>query len=199
MQATITSTVQCGGVSVQSTITREAEGSNTPYSDTIAAGSSGTLSTRTDDNTGVVAAAAGHGIVTSDTVDVYWATGVRYGMDATVSGDNITVDLGAGDVLPAQSTAVVITKQIEVNADFDGDDMVLFYAYANVRAHLDFQDSGGASLFALELDDENPLYWWASDTEIALPITGNAVAAIFISNGTTSAGTLKTGCLLSTA
>lgn len=198
MQATIQSTVQCGGVSVQSTITREEEGSVTPYNSTIAAGSSGTLTTRTDDNTGVVAAATGHGIVTSDTVDVYWAAGVRYGMTATVSGDNITVDLGAGDVLPAATTALVITKQIEVNADFDGDDMALFYAYASCRAHLDFQDSGSASLFAVELDDENPLYWWANETEITRPITGNPVAAIFISNGTTSAGTLKTGALVST-
>jgi len=195
MDATIRSAINIGGVAINSTTTRSEESAVT-YSDTLAAGTSGTLSTRTDDNTGVVTA-SGHGLSVSDTVDVYWTGGVRYGMNVTaVSGDDVTVDAGSGDVLPAQATAVVICEAVEINMDFDGDDMAMLAIGCNKRAHLDFQDSASASLFAIEITADEP-YRWSNDQEHTRPITGNAVDKVLISNGTTAAGTLKVGALLS--
>ena len=65
----------------------------------LPAAKAGTLSARTDDNTGVVTLAAGHGLEVGDVVDVYWSGSgnYRYGMDVTVvDGNDVTVDGGAG-------------------------------------------------------------------------------------------------------
>jgi hypothetical protein len=128
--AKITSTLSIGGVSMYSSITRTEEG-QIGQEVTLPKATAGTLSTRTDDDTGVVTLASGHGLRVSDVVDVYWDAGIRYGMDVTaVNGDDVSVNLGAGDVLPAQDTAVTVSKQVTVNTDFDGDDMVMIGALA---------------------------------------------------------------------
>lgn len=70
----------------------------------------GTLSARTGDSVGTLTI-TGHGISTGQGVDVYWNSGsnARIGCVAgTVSGDNIPITSGAGDVLPASSTSVFI-------------------------------------------------------------------------------------------
>lgn len=88
-------------------------------------GLAGTLTTRTDDNTGVITSAA-HGLTTSDFVSVFWTDGsgvekFRANMDITaVTTDTITVDLGQGDVLPAATTAVIVGKVASRVVDWDG-------------------------------------------------------------------------------
>src|SRR5689334_13440236 len=68
----------------------------------------GTLTGRTDNDTGIVTMPAGHGFVTSDKVDIYWnvagVLGSRSGMTATVAGNAVTVDGGQGDNLPVLNT-----------------------------------------------------------------------------------------------
>jgi hypothetical protein len=100
----------------------------TKFNFTLPAASTGTLTTRTDDNTGVVTAASGHGIVTSDTVCVFWTDTngdlqYRSGMTATVATNAITVGGGDGttgiSVLPAASTAVTISKLDSQTLDSD--------------------------------------------------------------------------------
>lgn len=88
-------------------------------------GLAGTLTTRTDDNTGVITSAA-HGLATSDFVSVFWTDGsgvekFRANMDITsTTTDTITVDLGQGDVLPAATTAVIVGKVASRVVDWDG-------------------------------------------------------------------------------
>jgi len=83
------------------------EDQNVRYRDDCYAGS---LSTRTDNDTGVCTVVeTNHGITVSHTVAVWWAAGKRTGMSVTaVSGTVITVDGGSGDNLPALSTAIEI-------------------------------------------------------------------------------------------
>jgi len=121
----------------------------------------GSLTTRTDDNTGVATLSTGHGITTGMVVDVYWSGGVRYGMTATRSVNEITVDGGAGDVLPAQDTAVTVVEQIIVDpVEIDGDlCQVVAVVYRNAsdqtaKGHVDFQDSGNATIEELDLVHE---------------------------------------------
>jgi len=89
------------------------------------------LTTRTDDDTGVVTfavygllttsdeahtgvvTAAGHGLAVGDHADVFWSGGARDHMDVTaVNGSAVTVDGGTGDNLPSDDppTAVTITE-----------------------------------------------------------------------------------------
>lgn len=81
---------------------------------TLAAAIAGTLTTRTDANTGVVTLPAGHGITTSDLVCVGWedANGnltCHMLMDVTAAGaTTITVDGGTGTDLPALNSAVKV-------------------------------------------------------------------------------------------
>lgn len=165
----------------------------------LVAAQTGTLTTRTDDNTGVATLTTGHGIVNGK-VDVYWATGVRYGMDATVATNAVSIDGGAGDNLPDQDTActVVIPTAVEVN--FDGDTLeIIGIFYRNpldtgAKAHLTLTDSGPATIKELDLVHEtanggcdNVWNIEAGDTNV---FTGNRITAGSASHDSTSAGTL---------
>ena len=70
------------GSQVSVNLSRSADGAG-QWSPSVSAGKAGSLTTRTDNDTGVATLAGGHGIVTSDKVDVFWAGGRRYGMTAT--------------------------------------------------------------------------------------------------------------------
>jgi hypothetical protein len=188
---------QSGGVSFDADIAYEVA-----LPALVAAQANGTLTTRTDDNTGVVTLATGHGILTNDVVDVYWAAGVRYGMDATVSGSAVTVDGGAGDVLPSESTTgMQVVKQTEINPlNLDGDAaQVVGVLYRNAqtaaaKAHVDLQDSGSATIAEHDLVVETQLGGLNHVTNIAGGdaniYTGNPITKGFASHNATTAGTL---------
>ena len=165
----------------------------------LVAAQTGTLTTRTDDNTGVATLSTGHGIVNGK-VDVYWATGVRYGMDATVATNAISIDGGAGDNLPAESTAVTVVIPTAVEVNFDGDTVeIIGIFYRNpsdtgAKAHLTLTDSGPATIKELDLVHEtanggcdNVWNIEAGDTNV---FTGNRITAGSASHDSTSAGTL---------
>lgn len=166
----------------------------------IVAAQTGTLTTRTDDDTGVATLSTGHGIETADVCDVYFAAGVRYGMTATVSTNAITLDGGAGDVLPTEDDAVTVVVQTAIEINFDGDDaQIIGVIYRNPNdtgalGSVDFQDSGDASIEALDLVTEtangglnNIVNISAGDTNA---YTGNRITHAAASHDSTSAGTL---------
>lgn len=186
---TITGSITIGGMTINTRVERS-EGGAIAEEATLPAGKAGTLGTRTDDNTGVITLSAGHGLVTGNVVDVYWTGGIRYGMALTVDGNEATVDGGAGEALPAQGTAVVVGKQIEINVDFDGDDLEMLVACSDKRAHVDFQDSASASLLPLELLAEEA-YQWSKNSGHLRPITGNEVDKCLASCGTTADAALQ--------
>jgi hypothetical protein len=74
----------------------------------------GTLSTRTDNNTGTLTMEGGHGITTGDLVDIFWTDGngdvqsQKVVTVGTVSGNSVPFDLGSGTNLPAQGTSVTV-------------------------------------------------------------------------------------------
>ena len=182
------------GISINQSLTRTASG-QISHEVTLPAGKAGTLTTRTDDNTGVATLSTGHGVTTGMKVDVFWSGGCRYGMEATVATNAVTVDGGAGDVLPAESTAVIVTPRVTINLDVDGDDIKLIGVVCDQIASADFLDSGGASLKQLDLA-ANEVWSWASDNGVAVPITGNAVDSVKASCGSsTDAATIKIGVL----
>ena len=169
---------------------------------TLPAGKSGTLTTRTDDNTGIVTVASGHGITASDTVDVYWSTGRRYGVDVTATdATTISIDLGAGDNLPTQSTAVVVCKQVVVNKAIDGDALSILGLLIDVAAstgfgtRLTFFDAvsaGGSAVGSgIDLDANAPVVYDITGGA-SNPLTGSPILSFVASNGDgTNAATLK--------
>jgi len=126
----------------------------------LVAAQSGTLTTRTDDDTGVATLSTGHTIESDDVVDIYWAAGVRHGMTATVATNAVTVDGGTGDALPDQDTACTVVLQTAVEVNFDGDDaQIIGIFYRNpsdtgAKAHLDLQDTDDNSIEEIDLVHE---------------------------------------------
>jgi len=177
-----------GGVTVQKTLPA------------LVAAQTGTLTTRTDDDTGVATLSTGHTIESDDVVDVYWAAGVRYGMTATVATNAVTVDGGAGDALPTQDTAVTVVVQTAIEINFDGDDaQIVGVFYSNpsdtgAKAHLDLQDTDDASIEEIDLVHDTANGADAGITDIANGdtnvYTGNRVTHGAASHDSTSAATL---------
>jgi hypothetical protein len=152
----------------------------------LPAATAATLTTRTDDDTGVVTLPADHGL-TSGTFDVYWGTtGCRYGMTGTVNVNALALDVGAGDVLPADETPVTVAKQVSIVAPLTGNLLVAIAAHCKKRAHLDFQSSIAASLLALKLA-ANRAWSWGNDLGVANLLAGVVVATIKASCGDSEA------------
>lgn len=187
-----------GGVAIQKTIVRQAD-SAVSAEITLPAGKAGTLTTRTDDNTGEATLGTGHGIESADVVDVYWDGGMRYGMTVgTVDGNDVPLDGGTGDNLPAQGTAVVVTKQVPINVAIDGDaaeiiglSLEMSDPSATSKGHVLFEDSDGDDIAAIPLSANQPLVYDLAGGA-SNPFTGDPIVSAAASNGSSSASaTLK--------
>ncbi len=165
----------------------------------LVAAQTGTLTTRTDDDTGVATLSTGHGIESADVVDVYFAEGVRYGMDATVATNAVTLDGGTGTAFPTQDDAVTVVLQLDWEIDFDGDDaQIIGVFYRNpsdtgALAHVDFQDIGNASINEVDLVHETANGGCDQITNISAgdtnPYTGNAIALAKVTHDSLEAAT----------
>ena len=192
---TIASNVALAGISIQSSITRTDTG-QISHEVTPAAANAGTLSTRTSDTAGTLTLGASHDISTGDVIDIYWSGGVAYGATVgTVSGTSVPFTGASGDVLPAEDSAITADEQIEINTDFDGDDMSMLAVVSTLRGHVCFCEDDGTVLAAQELT-ANEGWTWASDTGVTNPLTGNPVGKVLLTNGaSTGASTTKIGVL----
>lgn len=114
---------------------------------TVQAAPAGSLTTRTDNNTGTATMSSGHGVTTGK-VFVFWSGGSRYGMDATVSGNSIALDGGTGDNLPAANTPLRVTNGESCAFVVDGD-TPLVGLVASIMSSVDVD--GYIQIF----DDEN--------------------------------------------
>ena len=168
---------------------------------TLAARPTGTLTTRTDNETGTITASSGgHGIITGQIIDVYWSTGARYGITVgTVSGTSIPIgadNAGTGDNLPAQSTALVISARTQIEVPIVASpsivSMLLSYAATDVSpGHAEWFDSSDSAVDDVELEAGVPKLWdvaGGSDN----PFNGGDSAYIQVSHGSSAnAATFK--------
>jgi hypothetical protein len=175
-------TIVGGGKTINTTTTRDDEVAivaDYTSANAIAAAKTGSLTTRTNNTEGTITLTAGHGLSTS-TVDIYWATGMRYGVSATITVNACAITGGSGDNLPAQDTAVFVCTQTEKDIDFDGDALTGLVIYASARASVDFQTSGGTSGLHVELTAGEPYIFVDGTT----PITGDPIDKAMITAGT---------------
>jgi len=190
--------VSGAGGTVQTSVTRTADNAIN-HEVALPAGKAGTLSTRTDADTGICTVASGHGITTSHIVDVHWDGGVQYGCTVTAQdATTISIDSGSGDDLPTQDTAIVVTAQVTINTLIDGDNVALLAikaAYTGTPdtitgCHVDMQDSGNATIEEIDCLANLAKYFdiTGGDTNV---FTGNPIVEIYASNGdATNAATL---------
>lgn len=189
----ITSTINVGATQMTSALSRSAT-SEIAHVVELPAAIAGTLSTRTDADTGILTLASGHGITVADTVNVFWSGGIRYGMEVTnVDGDAVTVDGGAGDDFPVVDTVVTAAPQITVDTDWVGDNTELFAVVCTKRSHVDVREAA-VSAVARELV-AHEAWTWADDTGATNPVAGKTIAEILVSNGEAAAGECRIGVL----
>lgn len=153
---------------------------------TVPGAKTGTLTTRTDDNTGSITAEVSHGISTAAIVDVFWLNaddtyGSRRGMTVgTVAGTTVPVDGGTGDVLPLAATALRLMTRHSEAAVVTGNNLVGIFIDMPTPGVVTFADSSDVELFAVDLTDSD-VYGWTAISGLTNPLAGDAVAKIFFS------------------
>jgi hypothetical protein len=192
MQSTYGTQLSSGSLSIGGQEVINAD-TNNPLEVTIPAAKAGTLSTRTDNDTGIVTVASGHGITTSDKIDLYDATGViiRKDMDVTaVGGTTVSIDAGTGSNLPIATTAVRVAKRVLISPVFyDASGIQIFGIQlavpgATSKGRANFLSSVPASVGDMSLTANKGLI-----TNVAAgatnPLSADAVA-VHVTNGNDS-------------
>lgn len=150
---------------------------------TLAAAKTGTLTTRTDNDTGTLTMADGHGITTGAKLDVYWDGGARYNMTVgTVATNSVPIDGGSGDNLPASSTAITAMVPTSLALAFNGEDATtLAMQCKKARCVVSvFEDTTLSKAFVL---DSGQLVVWTSSDPLTNPLDGlDAITTIHFSH-----------------
>lgn len=162
----------------------------------LPAAKGGSLSVRTDDDTGTVVADSGsHGISTGNRVDLYWTGGSRRGVTVgTVSGTSIPIDGGAGDNLPSQAADITIVVAQEFDLNVVGNDIEALAMYAGARGTIVIEDGSG-ELMARVFEDLDNYIWYDGIGDVN-PLAGDTATKVFMSQaGESAAATFKIGVL----
>lgn len=186
-----------GGVSIQKSVVRTADGSiGIEATIPVAAAVGGWVKTDADTADGTLT--GGHGLTTG-TFDVYWTGGQRLAVPGTITVNAIALDGGTGTDFPATATStVVISKHMSINAAIDGDALKILgisleYSDPNSTAvgHALFEDSANDDIANIDLDANVPLVY---DIEggVTNPFTGDPITEVLATHSNTSAAaTLK--------
>jgi hypothetical protein len=193
--ATIThaQSISGGGVTIQTMPVTRTNSGSIALEDTLSAAKSGTLTTRTDDNTGTLTMAGGHGFTDGQIIDIYWSGGVQRSVTVgTVATNSVPIDSGIGDNLPADETAITAVVQKSMNLAIDGDNadiiaVVLETIDKTLRtaANVQFRDSAADIIAEIDLVTNVPQVW---DIEggSANPFTGDPITNLKASQASTS-------------
>lgn len=185
-----------GGVTIQTMPVTRTNSGSIALEDTLSAAKSGTLTTRTDNNTGTLTMAASHGITTGQIIDIYWSGGVQRTVTVgTVATNEVPIDGGIGDNLPADETAITAVVQKAINLAIDGDNadiiaVVLETVDKTLRtaANVQFLDAAADVIAEIDLVTNVPQVW---DIEggSANPFTGDPITNLKASQANTTAET----------
>lgn len=188
-------TITGGGVTLNTTAISRSGSGSVGIDESLPDAQSGTLTTRTDADTGTITMASGsHTIATGNVVDVYWDGGVQYGVTVgTVSTTSVPIDSGSGDDLPIATTAVTIVPQTTVGVAIDGDNTKLLAIMLETdnkairtAAHVQFLDASSAEIAEIDLVANVPRVYdiEGGDTN---PFTGNPITSAKASQGNATA------------
>lgn len=191
MTSTVSTTASVIGITfvAQTTVTTDGLVMKNP---TLGPAKVGSLTTRTDANTGVLTMAAGHGILTGDRLDVYWLTAGgavnrRYGMTVgTVATNSVPIDLGTGDDLPAAATAVTAMVAASESFAVTAAAMQSLFAGCGGPATFVFLDGSSAVVAAVLTDGVGDSYVWFSGNGATTPF-GSNVASVYLTQGDSAA------------
>lgn len=164
-------------------------------SPSVAVAKTGTLTTRTDDNTGTFTMTTGHGFSTAEEIDVFWSGGQRRKMTATVTGDSVVLDGGSGDVLPIATTAITAMKPVTVSFVVTGNVVWQLGVSSPVPGFIVFVDDAAAEIAAATYTitpTGGGGKTWATGIGFTNPLAGAVTSLVKFSHGNSAAArTLK--------
>jgi hypothetical protein len=152
----------------------------------IAAAKAGTITGFTDTDTAIATLSSGHGIVTSDIVDAYFSGGARFGMTATVSGNNVTIDGGSGTSLPNTGTALTIKKPQEESFHVNGANLKGLYLKSAAIGRIAFYNQSGTPTYATTLTAGESKAWVDGDGVTNPLASETLVHKVTFSHGSTA-------------
>jgi hypothetical protein len=153
----------------------------------------GTLSTRSSDTAGTLTLTAGHGVTDGALLAIYWATGkVTHATVGTVSGTSVPFTGAAGDVLPAQTTAVTAAVGVVIDAVFTGANATGVACQCDQAAWFDWRDAGGSE-WLVEVDANLAVLWASELVGATNPVTGDSIITVVAYNQSATAATAKIG------
>lgn len=196
--------IQGGGISISGRVLRTVD-SVPAIEVALPAGKAGQLTTRTDDETGTLTMASGHGITTGAIIDLYWDGGSRRtNLVGTVAGLSVPINAaaqGVGDVLPANLTNIVACVRTIINFGIDGDNCSFVAANLKVtpgatgRGNISLEDAADDLIADIELTGNEPQILRQSGSDLSNVLTGDPITQIHASNGSsTVAATLQIIC-----
>lgn len=180
--------------------TTTATGNNSVDSNpSVPAAKSGTLTTRTDNTTGTLTMAPGHGFNTGNTISLFFAGGSQTNVTlGTVSGNSVPFSGGTGTALPPATTA--ITAMIPTSEVFNlvGNNATGALAFTvpqqgDGNACVEFLSSGPAVLLTETLSPAVPTWRWDGTT--TNPLAGVTVATVRFSHGQTGPRVMGAQCV----
>lgn len=158
----------------------------------------GTLTTRTDADTGVVTITnASHTIENADRVDAYWTeSGVeksRYGMAVTnVSSALVTIDGGAGDDLPVQDDPISVAVCVRMDVDLAGSTAKAIIMSSAYRGQFAFV--GSTTNHYVRTVGDSRVVSWDDEDGSTNPILGDTIDTVYVSHSNAiAAQTMKVG------
>lgn len=167
----------------------------TAQASTVPAAKSGTLTTRTDANTGTLTMSSGHGITTGAKISLFWSGGQRRNVTVgTVATNSVPIDLGDGDDLPAASTAITAMVPTELAFPVVGDNITALGATCATQGVVQFMDGSDAELLAYTFTDATAGggYPWVDGCGVTNPLAGGTVVNVWFSHAdSASARVLK--------
>lgn len=164
--------------------------------ESIPAAKSGSLTTRTDNDTGTATMSSGHGITTGAVVDVYWSGGSRRGMTVgTVATNSVPLDGGSGDNLPAQDTAVTVMVPVQFDMSFVGDEVQGFALWGEAISTFSIQDGSG-EIIAYVTSAAAQVISWSNLEGTDNPLASESPTKVLVSHGETAAKVIRVGILV---
>jgi len=157
----------------------------------VTAAKSGTLSTRTDANTGTLTMAGGHGFTDGQRLDIYWSGGSRRGVViGTVATNSVPFDLGAGDDLPIATTAITAKVPTEEVFNADGDAALGLVLYSDQPGQIVFCESDETEVAAFSVGGAvggEQSFFWDPERSASNPLTGDIIAKAYFSHSSATA------------
>jgi len=153
----------------------------------------GSLTTRTDNNTGTITMTdAGHLILTGSRVDIYWTnTDGTFGCQravtvGTVVTTSVPFDLGIGDNLPTQGSAVIVAISQQFTFSFTGNNVKALAIGCDGRATVVLASGTVTEELAKVFTTASAYGWTSSDSETN-PISGDTITFVYMSQASTTA------------